>query len=248
MKKFFLSMMAVVMMAAPLVLTSCGDEEESTTTDKKVVLTTPKYADKATKIASMSENPRGWKSIEFTESGEVIIVKGAAMAKAQAGTRAEGDVVITGTYVVLANGAFQVNTSDYTGDIVVNGSSVTVGGETYTGTQAPSVNVDSQLCRTWKIEKTIKVDGVRVDITQRKEFEKTGYPTHFIITKNGSFIVKFSKGGAESGTYNWSSGGNLLVDQLVEYAFTNLAIVVSKQVTVGFTIDGTKYEGYLVEQ
>ena len=136
-----------------------------------------------------------------------------------------------------------------------DGNKITVttpsGDQTVEGTKVAAIDnsENEKLCRTWIIEDRFKVDGLATKLSDRKEFDKTGRPTEFTLTKSGTFYVKFAGGSSEAGDWNWKvTGTSFNIADIVSYAFSNFAIEYGKLVTIRFSIDGSNYEGYLTEK
>lgn len=247
MKKNILSLMLIALTAG-FTFSSCGnDNDEPAPKEQTTELAKPKYADKALKIKDLTPNTLNWNSIEFTESGLFI-----ARIK---DTRAEGEKIISGAYVIGSNGTYSVTSPEFNGSIKVDGNKITVttpsGDQTVEGTKVAAIDnsENEKLCRTWIIEDRFKVDGLATKLSDRKEFDKTGRPTEFTLTKSGTFYVKFAGGSSEAGDWNWKvTGTSFNIADIVSYAFSNFAIEYGKLVTIRFSIDGSNYEGYLTEK
>lgn len=239
--------MALAMISAPVFLTSCGssDDDGDDTPGSEVVLSTPKYASEAVKVTNLASNRQGWAGIEITEHGIVIVTL--------AQTRAASSTIVTGICTSVSNGVYSINLPIFAGDVKISSDgTITIPGEEIKGTYVKASDMSAEstkLCRTWLVNQYVMIDGIRVNLESRKEFETTGYPTEFTVTKAGTFMVKYSKGSSEAGAWVWNKKGESInIANIASYMFNNFIVAYSQQVTVSFTIDGTVYQGYLTEK
>lgn len=247
MKKLLSSIMVLAMMSAPVFLSSCGssDDDDSSAPASEVVLSTPKFANEAVKITNLASNRQGWAGIEITENGVVIITL--------AESRAASSTIITGVCTSVSNGVYSINLPIFTGDVKISSDgTISIPGEDIKGTYVKASDMSAEatkLCRTWLVNQYVMIDGIRVNLESRKEFETTGYPTEFTVTKAGTFMVKYSKGSSEAGAWVWNKKGeSISISNIASYMFNNFIVAYSQQVTVSFTINGTVYQGYLTEK
>ena len=175
--------------------------------------------------------PVEFKSIEFTEDGIYIIRKGAApTAKSDVSDNAS-DVFITGRYT-FSNGVYTM--VGFGTAIIKNNNGVvsielkTDGGEPYhlEGELAKPL-ADEQaatLCRTWLVKKTrisftkgVSVaadfnncnlneieDFVKQYVTLNKSLEYGMNVTGVTFSAAGTYLVTYSNGKADVGTWNWA--------------------------------------------
>lgn len=252
MKKFITTVFAAMaLVAAPVMLTSCNDDDEPTEkNEQKVALATPKYKSQAKKL-TLGENAQGILSIELTESGDAILIVQDQDRHETRGIR--GTHAVCGAYVVASNGMISLKVDiPGAGEITVGDDQITIGTNTVRiekVEKGSSAAGSEDMFRTWNINKNCKVDGVKVDLSKRKEFQnETGYPTKFIMTKAGTFAVQFSSGSFEAGTYKSTADGKLYIEGLESYQIEKSIFTITKIVTLGCTIDGTSFEIYLESQ
>lgn len=254
MKKLLILTFALLAIATstPL-LTSCDKTTETPEVEKELTFPTPKYADEAKKIVfaepiAIPEAPAmKIKSLEFTETGRFYAI---CMDEMESRAATE-EHIISGIYVSV-NGLCTITADELNGgrpfEIKVDSNgNVTIGsfsakGNVKTGTSTtPFI---ANICRTWKVGEC-KTNGVKIDLSKRKEFQKIGYPTTLSITKAGSAILTFSSGKTEIATWSMK-GTDLVIDySTFTYAIDLLSFSFIKNVTVGFTLDGTNFVCYL---
>lgn len=235
---------AVALVAAPMCLTSCDDDDPKPGSGP-VVLTAPEFAHEAMRLLLSEDNPFGIKDITFSESGKVFITRVKKGEHLEApGTRASETYVITGVYAVIG-GVYKIDLDDEEFDMSVEGTTVTVNGESVEAQKVEPISTDDKMCRTWKIV-SAKVDGIKVDLNKRKEFAETGAPQEITITKTGVVAIKFAKGTTEVTTWAMdASGKSLMLNQVLSIAVDQLMFSFTKTVTLGATVEGSAYEIYL---